>query len=90
MKLRKGCVKVVAAQRLRVSRCQGTRTPFRPSVPSWRLWLKCGHMERRRSEEPPRQVKCWNCFLEEEHGWRYSRQWKRGDIPDDFDVVRFR
>jgi hypothetical protein len=47
-------------------------------------------MEDRRAEEPPRQVKCRHCSLEEEHGWRYPRDWKRGDIPDDFDVIRFK
>lgn len=80
---KKGFIDVVAAQRKRVGRCHGSRHFQSPVVPSWRLWLACGHMESRRAKNPPKSVKCSRCR------YGFLRDWKKGDIPDEFGVIRF-
>ena len=84
--MREGYVKVVAAERIRVGHCH-PRFSSRPKT-AWRLWLACGHMESRTAEKPPRLVKCHNCEWDKSHGWKKVRDWKRGEIPNDFGVVR--
>lgn len=81
--VKKGLIAVIAAQRIRVGRCHGSRYFERPRVPSWRLWLACGHMEVRRAKNPPKSVKCSRC----EYG--YLKDYEKGEIPDDFTIMRF-
>jgi hypothetical protein len=81
--------KVVAAQRIRVGRCHGGRYFKRPAVPSWYLWLACGHHATRRAGKVPRKVKCNRCVWDKEHGYRKARDWFKNDLPEGLGVIRF-
>jgi hypothetical protein len=84
--MKKGFTRVVAAEKIRVGRCHGQhagRLQRKPQRPSWRLWLECGHMERRTAVKPPRSVKCDRCEL------GFDRDYpKRGGIPKEYPVIR--
>lgn len=78
--MKKSFVKVVAARRL---------MGFISSMPTWWLWLACGHITKREAKKIPRTVVCHTCQRDKRFGYRKKRDWKKGDIPDDSRVVRF-
>jgi len=82
-------VKVVAARRLRVGRCHGKKIFNHSSMPIWWLWLACGHITKRSAKKIPRSVVCHACQWDREFGYRKKRDWKEGDISDDFGIIRF-
>ena len=89
--MRAGYVKVLAAQRVRVGRCHGAAGRFfrRPSAPSWRLWLECGHVGGRTAAKPPMSAKCDRCEFDLGTRGRRSRDWLKGEIPwGDWGVVK--
>ena len=88
--MKKGYTEVIAALRKRVGRCHGNRHFRRPKVPGWFLWLVCGHLATRIAVKPPRSVKCDRCEFDMKHCGHKCRDWKPGEIPNDFGVIKFR
>jgi hypothetical protein len=90
--MKKGFTKVIAADKIRTGRCHGKRAG-RVSGPNkasyWRLWLECGHIEKRNGVNPPRSIKCDKCIWEKKFGVGHTKQFVRGGIPDNFTVIRF-